>query len=777
MKILYDEYKVTANFSTKAAAEKSSVPAGTQVLQTFGYSQSGDGGGAYYVRVNNTGTLESWQFQTNGGTTRWSLATTQEINPCMFGCPRILGTRADVYIQSAIDFCLRNLISYLRILDGQYQIENTLHLGWGNGFYCLSLIGAPSKSYNAAMAGVRMYFTQVDRPMINVQGGRYSKIQGITLVGAGPSVGSTSYIYQHMLDLFNSPDFVIPEDPNEFFDSLETPNAIDTFRPYAAISIDGYTGNRPSPSWPDVNYPAWTGITTQWNKKISIGIEIDNCHIMGFGVGVVTDASGGDGNGDFLKIKSCNFSGCVYCVSVTHTQSRTVVFQDNNYSFSHTCITNRIHGIKNGRLDSKILRDHFSFAYNAIDVAASGANGILTLDGCYAESLTRLGIFATAGSSLQTSILIANCSLHFADSSKVNNSLGRVPDWLLKVIGSAGVVYDNCELLSYGLPTLAGPNPRSLIIRNCRLNCALSWIANFTAKNAAIATVLDDSGVFVPDLALERILQFEGITAVQGLDNVSPFSNIEVFVSPEIRWGFHRSGSNRRGVAHRASEFFWESTTNMRHHIRRSAYLSVSLTNAHWQVPPTITGLQLTGTYLGTRQGSGNFQRRYMMEVGDKIWDNSGKNNLFIITNVSANSSNWDVTAIQVNNLTHTSVDFLEGAPTQQSDTSSLVLFKKSVKVPKSIWYGDFTAGSNNIINISRNDGVGTTISSTDELYVGMPLAENPIARSEGPYLSPVNYNTEISSISPGNPGSATMSKNAIATGRFPILPILIDWQ
>jgi hypothetical protein len=63
-------------YATTLGMTALSLPAGLNAFRTNGYAAAGDGGGwPLAVEVTNTGTLEPWQLQTNGGTRRWQLKT------------------------------------------------------------------------------------------------------------------------------------------------------------------------------------------------------------------------------------------------------------------------------------------------------------------------------------------------------------------------------------------------------------------------------------------------------------------------------------------------------------------------------------------------------------------------------------------------------------------------------------------------------------------------------------------------------------------------------
>jgi hypothetical protein len=90
-------------FLTRAEAQAAYVAAEQLAIVLWGYTAAYDAPPAYYKEVTNTGTVEAWQFQTNGGSRRWQLA---EQTPDIRHFGPTLGFTADTSTewQNAIDY-------------------------------------------------------------------------------------------------------------------------------------------------------------------------------------------------------------------------------------------------------------------------------------------------------------------------------------------------------------------------------------------------------------------------------------------------------------------------------------------------------------------------------------------------------------------------------------------------------------------------------------------------------------------------------------------------
>ena len=236
----------------------SGEPATVKVL---GYYTNGDGGGGDFYW--DTLSID----EDNGGTTiqvtgiaegRWKrLLSTDGISVKYFGAKGDgnPGTDDTAAIQVAIDHALRNKLANVYMPDGIYQTNGPIHLGYGDTYRTVNLVGADRNTNgDLGFPGVVIVANFSNAPAIVVQGGRNVKIKNLTIRGAsyryglltwGPLIKKQSVSYQDV------------SDPKNWVTNIPA-SGLTRYAPYAGIAIDPYAGHRPAISYPNVNYPLWT---------------------------------------------------------------------------------------------------------------------------------------------------------------------------------------------------------------------------------------------------------------------------------------------------------------------------------------------------------------------------------------------------------------------------------------------------------------------------------------------------------------------------------------
>lgn len=286
-------------------------------------------------------------------------------------------------IQGAIDHALRTGRPAVLLPAGQYRTTDTLHLGYGLAdFSAISLIGEGSFAFAGTMAGATLLPTRVDRPALNVQGGRGNVIRNISIRGAN---------HAHGTRLTSDPTHFAAADPLAWLDPAIGAAGLRRFAPYAAITIDAYAGPLKPDGYPAPPLPPWAPAgTAQGPRSFSSDVLIDRCWIGGFGVGVAIQPCDADGNADFVKLTASTIVNCVYGIAIGNSQSRNVAIRDCTYAVLHTFITNRRFGRQVGTLNGPIDNLSGGAAYQTLDIGANAA-GPVTISHHYFEAQARIG--------------------------------------------------------------------------------------------------------------------------------------------------------------------------------------------------------------------------------------------------------------------------------------------------------------------------------------------------------------------------------------------------
>lgn len=223
---------------------------------------------------------------------------------------RWFGVKADntqddtSFIQAAIDRAI-NIDStwpwssfVVRLPAGLIKTTDTLHLGYGNGYSTISLVGETEGPGSFDLWGTVLRPTFTDVPVINVQGGRSVRIRNIGIVGLGSFV---PYDGQ--------------QQPKPLAD-WDIAYSTEQYQQTAAIAVDAYSPAEPSGVAHYENAP------DGWSKYHSSDVRVIDCHIEKFGCGIIIKPSGADANGDYVQAEGTAFQNCRYAFSVNSSQSR-----------------------------------------------------------------------------------------------------------------------------------------------------------------------------------------------------------------------------------------------------------------------------------------------------------------------------------------------------------------------------------------------------------------------------------------------------------------------
>lgn len=362
-------------------------------------------------------------------------ASSTEINVKSYGAKGDNVTDDTAAIQAAIDYALDNKISTVIAPNGRYKISKPIHLGYGEDFKVINFIGEGMQLKNESYAGTVIDASSFSNaPAIVFQGVRNSSIKNMSIVGA-----NMAFIKDN--DLGNLTCTVDDLLESDWIGGGLHANANSDTAPYAGIAVDPYSGTAPATAYPDVEFPSYTGISTQYGKSFSGRIKIENVAVSGFIVGLVTQPSGtADGNGDFVSFEDIKFSNNVYNISIGQTQARQLnIYGNSELSSSFTSITSTRHGKKTGMIRGSIDGVGFGTTINLFDVNVS--YGSLTLTGCYAESIYRFGNIGVNSVNNQP-VTLNGCQLSFSGQ---NSGLRGSPKYTFEG-DNASILLNGCTI-------------------------------------------------------------------------------------------------------------------------------------------------------------------------------------------------------------------------------------------------------------------------------------------------------------------------------------------
>lgn len=339
-------------------------------------------------------------------------------------------------IQRAVDWALyRNALGFssgrrVYLGPGMYRIDRPIHLGYGTEFRGVVFEGEGKReggTYEGGSCGTVIRAFHSDAPAICIQGARSTVVRGITLIGPN---------FDHVVALIQSAGTMADLDPATWIDPTLASNAGSRYAPNAAIAIDPYTGNQPTPHYPDVEYPEFLGAVAQYDKGQSRDVLIEDVLIKGFVVGVVQHPGLADGNGDYTKLSRVSFWFCAYGFSWGNTQARVNEVAHCTFSYMHTCIASTAHGLQIGNPQITVTACAFETSIRLFEVMNLGYGCGPVFVGCFAEAIYMLGrcngVSQNAGA-----IKFLNCEFGFSWWSRYG-----APTWVLEMEGSHQVSFE-----------------------------------------------------------------------------------------------------------------------------------------------------------------------------------------------------------------------------------------------------------------------------------------------------------------------------------------------
>lgn len=224
-----------------------------------------------------------------------------------------------------------------------------------------------------------------DRPAIIFNCNRYSRLQGISIMGQNVAPATQ----------LTPPATPTPTNPPSSNKALYlTSGCRDSINsPYAGIAIDPFTVASPS----DGGYP---GMTASYNAGVgngTYGLIIEDVNITQFVANVALATGGGTSAlAADIVFRNVNNTNCVYNIVTCQGQADDVTVEYGNWTNSFCLIDGLSYGLGQGR-PVTWKRVNFGFTYRLMNLSASIGNCVF--DNCYGESLVSLGNFGTGASS------------------------------------------------------------------------------------------------------------------------------------------------------------------------------------------------------------------------------------------------------------------------------------------------------------------------------------------------------------------------------------------
>jgi hypothetical protein len=767
---------------------------GTAILLT-GYYVDGDMTPQRYIysRMACAAPDTGSQFTiTAGGCAKLAVPNGMRVTTQMFGDKGdgtynfatgvITGTDDTVFIQNAINYAMRNGIPVVEMSPaGGHETNDTIQLGYGNAFYTVGLIGqGGARAPYAMLSGYSVLPTKTDRCAINIQAGRNVFIRGLGIIGQN---------YAYNASLIGSPPF--PTTASGWFNPTLVPRESKSggllqYAPYAAVCIDAYSGTAPSTPYPNVTFPSWTRLSSQYGKLPSSDTELTDLYIAGFGVAIVVQPNNYSGNGDFTKINRLQCVYSTYCIGDGDNQSRAVQLANISSSGVYTVVTNMDFGQKQGKIEGPIQNISGGQDFQLVRLIY-GYNQFDELTNLYCEGCVRIGTI-TASGSVSGSVTIRGLDFYLDDTGGMPGATGVVPASLVDGRNVA-ITLDDASINDFARMEVLYHNNNTAYPANLTINGGGFYGATDLGAlfgSAAIAQAVNYSGaMFVGDALAADLgnqsadggqLTWENPTTGTYMASGSASPTTQMLAPMPVLNASKPRQPYTEAMAARGGGF----VDNLNR--RRWAWavgptsLFGAFNNAtNFPTAPSYTGCDVIAFTVASRVQSAPSEA---LTVGQILY-HQPTSTLFVITAIGSLSGGaYPVTAQQMNNMTvnvstGACVSSLVRASQLVVGKATVEFYNTNVVVPSRVMFGTFSTGSTNVSNVTEGDGNGGELSTY--LRRGDPFYGYYAADSyfQWPYragmtITGVTNGTD----SPSRAGTITLSAKPRVNGRFPILPL-----
>lgn len=695
------------------------VDAGTDIIQTAGHHTPGKGVARYKRWSAPMTALPAWGenvwWVTLIDGSKWMLAEGRPTSD-MFGTygdavraylsDTVTGTDVTAIINKLTYYAESEWGNGIAVLSrGGHRTSDTIHVGMGTSFRSVHLIGevehpwATRHDNQTAFPSAEIKAERNDRPAVNVQGARSSSVTHVSVEGP---------LYARAINLgLGRSDGGETMDDTDAADWLPG-TALHTngqYNPGAGIAIDAFSGVAPVGAYPAVAYPF---ATTQYGKNYSSEVTLEGCKIAGFSVGVVVQPCDADGNGDFVRMRGCSTTECVYGVSIGNGQSRNVEISNHNYIHLHTFIVNGKHGKQRGKLGGPIINLSGGQSVQLFDLNM-GFAGLVEFITHYSEGLWRFGNAVGKGNihhNGEITMTAATGDGMFPLRGVPANILGTT------AFPTVGGSTDTAVVLSgtLAVPSVGVISTSQLETRALRVICVQrDGSGPISAAHAQLNNALC-GGIFVASsLFARRVVRLGTSHTI--------FNTVTGAVIGAGIWDGKTWGASRRihGCPIEAKELTAVQSPYSPVPIpaEPSTYGETSLTSK------TLTGTTFTFTVAGI---GADAERRHA-QVGDVLWHDAS-DSLFVITARATNN----ITATLLNNHLNTGGVITHPGGAINLATGSYHFFSGRYYIPDYPVFGTFTAASPTITDVGTGENVfGTDADFVNGDYVAVNALEEHV--------------------------------------------------
>lgn len=640
---------------------------------------------------------------------------------------------------------------------GAHFTSDTIHVGTGiNSFRSVRLLGEVTFPWGTkhdaqtSFPSFEIKTNKNDRPCINVQGARSSAVWNVSLEGP-----LYTYIYNNLLGRSDGSPTTTNDVPISAWQTGAANHTYGRYTPGAGIAIDGFAGTAltSSGAWPAStavslgavytnggnyyrvtvagttagaggptgttlgasitdNTVTWTFIgstadgiayptvaypvsTTQYGKPFSSEVNLFGVKIAGFTCGVALQPCDADGNADFVRLKDCSTTECVYGISIGNSQSRNVEIRNLNYVHLHTLIVNNKHGRQVGKLGGPIDNISGGQSIQLFDLNM-GYAGAVKFTNSYAEGLWRFGNATGVG-------LVEIHGEHIMEGSTATGMF-PIRGLPMTLFGTAersttgGSTISTTRLVLRGVikvPHVAMLASKNVDTTGTVVHCTNRGTASVSTWEAQAHNALG-GGIFAaasPAAAYSHKLgsQFTLHDVSSGAVASATLWDGDVFADSKRIYGCPYSARWLRAV---------QSQTPVPRAYEIGAYGEASLTSK------TRTNNDVSFTIAG----ASTLVNRYHLSVGDLIW-HEGSGAVMAIRSRSTN----DFIARLLNGYLDTDgvISFPQGEPNWS--TATYYFYGGRDYLPDYPIAGDFTSASASIADVGTGeDSFGTSANFTD---------------------------------------------------------------